>query len=505
MGVALFYPVRPTARRCAAVGGCLLVIAGVKVLLIQRLGSPTPYWDQWMVEAVGVYIPYLSHTLTFEQLLPFLSEHRPVLPRLAWLALLILNGTWDPIVQMLVGVALHIAAIGCLLIGLSRLFELDRLLLLLGFALLMWTVPFGWDNTLAGGQMPFYFLLVLSAPSLLLLSHAKAWSAEWLLGTLLAALGYFSVASGAIILPAAVALALTQIALGQRKGVREFAGVALQAAIAVAALHDLLAYGHRMTPADMSLRQLFNSLMISASWPVAAGAWPVVLQIVPAALVNAPILILAVRMLRERPHLRDPRWFYLGIAAWLMLQLIAVSLARAGGTIQSRYTDIFTVGTILNFAALLMLTANRTAPRRALLSCGAALWIFAVTLGAGQKAGSSVIDGVSWRYAGGQRQTENVRRFLATGDYAALDKKPDSYDIPFPSGETLRDLLTSPALRAILPAELTGAKERRPLRDMVLAQGPLLIAIGLALLMIVGMNVLARRREDADGLKSEVN
>jgi hypothetical protein len=445
-----------------------------------------------MGEAVGVYLPYLSRTLTFDQLLAFHSEHRLLLTRAAWLALLILNGTWDPLLQMLVAAMVHVAAIGCLLVGLGRVLALDRLILLLGFALVLCAVPFGWDNTLGGFQIQFYFLLLLSVLSLFLLVRAKAWSAEWLLGSVLATFGYFSVASGAIILPAAITVALVQIAIGQRRGAREFAGVALQAAIAIAVMRDLLAYAPRMTPVDMSLRQLFSSLMISASWPVAAQSWPVVLQIVPAALVNGPILIMTGRTLRQRPRLDDPRWFYFAIAAWLVLQLAALSLARAGGTIQSRFTDIFVIGTILNFAALLSLMASRAEKRRALLSCGAALWIFAVTLGAGQKAGSSVIDGVSFRFAGGQRQTENVKRFLATGDYAALDKKPDSFDIPFPSGETLRDLLTNPTLRAILPAELTGANQRRPVRDTVLSQGPMLIPIGLSLLMIAGMNALAR-------------
>jgi hypothetical protein len=54
--------------------------------------------------------------------------------------------------------------------------------------------------------------------SLFLLSRARAWSAEWLLGTLLATLGYFSVASGLLILPAATLLVLTteQAEPGQR-------------------------------------------------------------------------------------------------------------------------------------------------------------------------------------------------------------------------------------------------------------------------------------------------
>jgi hypothetical protein len=479
--------------RLAAIGGCLLAIAGCKFLLIARLGSPTPYWDQWLGEAVAVYLPYLSHSLTLDHLLAFHggAEHRLLLTRVAWLGLLIVNGTWDPIFQMLIAAVVHVAAIGCLLVGLGRVLAFDRLVLLLGFALILCAVPFGWDNTLAGFQIQFYFLLLFSVLSLLLLARAKAWSAPWLLGTFLATLGYFSLASGAVILLAAIALGLVQIALGHRRGAREFAGLALQVVIAAVVMHDLLAYAPRMTPADTSLRQLFSSLMISASWPVAARVWPLVLQIIPALLVQGPILVLTAQMLRQRPAISHPGWFYVAIAAWLALQFIALSLARAGNTTESRFTDIFIVGTILNFAALLWLMRDHET-RRALFSCGAALWIFAVTLGAGQKAVGNVIDGVSFRFAGGQRQTENVKQFLLTGDYTALDKRPDSFDIPFPSGAALRDMLANPALRSILLPELTGGgKQHRPLRDAALSQGPMLIPLGLAMLILAAMNALA--------------
>jgi hypothetical protein len=170
-----------------------------------------------------------------------------------------------------------------------------------------------------------------------------------------------------------------------------------------------------------------------------------------------------------------------------------------GGTIQPRYTDIFILGIILNFAALLFLAGDQIDPKyRRLLSFGAAVWIFAVTLGAGQKAIMNVIDEVSFRYASGQRQTENVKTFLATNDLAALDKKP-TFDIPFPDAAKLRDLLTNPSLRAILPPELTGVEQRRPVRSTVLSQGPMLIPIGLALLMIAAMFSLSRSaRQESD-------
>src|SRR6185436_4129486 len=127
----------------------------------------------------------------------------------------------------------HVVAIGCLLVGLGRILKLEHLILLLGFALLFWAIPFGWDNALMGLNLHFYLLLLLSILSLFLIARAPAWSPEWLLASLLATLGYLSFAPGSLILPAAIAVAVTQIAVGQRRGTRELAGIVAHAAIAM--------------------------------------------------------------------------------------------------------------------------------------------------------------------------------------------------------------------------------------------------------------------------------
>ena len=119
-------------------------------------------------------------------------------------------------------------------------------------------------------------------------------------------------------------------------------------------------------------------------------------------------------------------------------------------------------------------------------------------LGAGQKAIGSVIDDASFRYASAQRQTQNVKAFLATNDFAALQNKP-TFDIPFPDAAILRDWLTNPHLRAILPAELTGVEQRRPVRNAILSQGPMLIPIGLALMLLAAMAAFTRRERAESG------
>jgi hypothetical protein len=259
----------------------------------------------------------------------------------------------------------------------------------------------------------------------------------------------------------------------------------LHIAITLALLRDALSFSPHTTA---SIGATLDSFLVSASWPIAAASWPSILKIIPAALINTPVLILSVRLLKERPGLDDRRWFALALAGWLTLQLFALSYGRPGGTPESRYSDIFLIGVVLNAAAWLHLL--HTAPSRG-LTFVASVWLFAVMLGAGQKATNNVIDGISARVRTGQTQTENVRKFVETGDFAHLAGKPPLH-IPFPSAERLRDLLSDPKLRAILPPALTGAPEPRA-ETVILTHGPMLLPLGLVLLMLAGLAAYRRR------------
>jgi hypothetical protein len=475
--------------RRLAIAGCLAAILGAKILLIARCGISTPYWDQWDAEAAGLYLPWLSGALSPAHWFAFHNEHRIVLTRATALALLWLNGNWDPIVQMLFNAAVHVTTIGLLIAVLGRLLDPAGFLFFAAFALLLFAVPFGWDNTLGGFQVQFYYLILLSLLGLHLICHAPAWTARWLAGTLLATAAYFAMASGALILPAAIVLACLQLATRRRAGARELAGIALHAALVLVLLRDALSFSPH---AHASIGAAIDSFMVSASWPIAAASWPPLLRVIPAVLINAPLLVLMAQVTGERARLDDRRWFALALAGWFALQLFTLSYGRPGGTPESRYNDIFIIGIVLNAAVWLHLLRAR-APKLMLV---ASIWLFAVMLGAGQKAMNNVIDGISARLRTGQIQTENVKNFVSTGDSAHLSGKPHLH-IPFPSDERLRELLSEPKLRAILPPALTGAPEGR-VKTAILSQGPMLLPLGLALLSFAAL-ALYRRRNAASG------
>jgi hypothetical protein len=196
--------------------GLFLVVLGAKLLVVGNYGNPTPYWDQWEAEAATLYHPSANGNLGLAQFVAAHHEHRILWVRLLGLLELKLNGgIWDPLFQMTVNAALHGLALVLLLGCLHRELPERSSAPLVFFALLL-TLPFGWENTLAGFQSQFYFFLLFGLSSIWLLTRARPLSAWWWLGFLALIASYFSVASGFLAGVAAVACNLFQMA-GKRR------------------------------------------------------------------------------------------------------------------------------------------------------------------------------------------------------------------------------------------------------------------------------------------------
>ena len=357
---------------------------------------------------------------------------------------------------------------------------------------MLFAVPLGWENTLMGFQVQFYFLILLAPLSVAVLSGSAAFSLRWWLGTALAASSYFSIAAGAFTLPAFILLALAQFACGHRGGRAEIAGIVLHAALAALLLRDVpVIPGHDALKIHAA-SEWITALLGLASWPFAGPGWPLYLHLVAAPLLFAPLIAFTILVMRERPPLTDPRWLYLGIAAWGCWQLLAFSYGRGSGAVYaSRYRDVLIVGLMVNAACLFRLLLVDLRARRA-FACGATVWLLVVFIGAGK----TIIDQtpqLAWRRDTAAIQGENLKRFLATGEAAALENQPQ-FHIPYPVAPPLIEWLSDPAIRAILPHELLGRGDDSAFKAVVLKRGPLLLPLGLALFMVATMAACRRTR-----------
>ena len=108
------------------------------------------------------------------------------------------NGQWDPQVQQVVNGAIH-AGTAALLAGMIWIAggrkRIDLIALTVG---IVFTLPFAWENTLAGFQSAFYFLLLFTVLALWLTIRHPAGSWRWLLGWLFALCSVFTSAGGLI-------------------------------------------------------------------------------------------------------------------------------------------------------------------------------------------------------------------------------------------------------------------------------------------------------------------
>jgi hypothetical protein len=476
--------------RAIGLAGALAIVLGAKLWLIALYGSSTPFWDQW-AEPNQIYRPYLTGELHLGDLLAAHNEHRILLTRLVALGLFIVEGRWDPIAQTLVNAIIHVLAIGVFIVLVGRTLDAARLWLLAMLAALAFALPFGWGNTLVGFQTQFYLLVLLGPLTLWLLAPSAAFTPRWWLGTLFGLASYFTIASGALTLPAFVALAAIQLATGARRGRGELLGLLVHIVLAAAMILDI----PRLPPAGglpaNSAQSWIEALSVAASWPIAKAGWPVLLRALTAVGLYLPVIVLAARLLRRRAAIGDRLWLVVAIAGWVVLQMLSFIYGRGVTVLQSRYMDVLLLGPLVNAAALLCLQRDGAAPRLRAATAVTCIWLAALVIGLGQKALSYIPADLAWRRETTAAQTENLKRYLATGDVSALADKP-LFHIPFPSADYLRDTVSDPIIRAILPPDLLGQPEpEQKLKRIAMRQGPLLMPIGLALLMIAALLAMA--------------
>jgi hypothetical protein len=91
----------PVGTRDACwLGALFLVTLWAKLLLVEHYPMPVPFWDQWDGEAASLYLPFANDGLAWHQMFTLHNEHRIFFTRVLAMALIAVNGQWDPQLQM---------------------------------------------------------------------------------------------------------------------------------------------------------------------------------------------------------------------------------------------------------------------------------------------------------------------------------------------------------------------------------------------------------------------
>ena len=486
---------KPCVVRQLATLSCLTLVASATVFLIDLYSSPTPIYDQWDLEAAGLYKPYLEGRLGFLDLFTPYNEHRLFFTRAFALALFELRGGWDPIWEMVADIVFRLFAIWLLLVLLNPLLSVFGTLVIALFCATVYATPFTWETVLMAYTSTFYLLMIFSFGAFYFFKGSSPWSVRWSTGTLLAVLSYFNVASGAFTLLAADVTICVQIILGLRRGAREWTGLGFHLGLIILMFFGVPAPEINMPLGAHSVAQFAEALSTIVAWPLAA----------PYGLfLYGPTLIFVMMIVIRRPPVMDDRWCYLMLVVWLMLQFAALAYGRAASPLEPRYIDFLAVGVVLNFAIVFYLCSHAPAQRSLFAYALAAGWIVTVSFAGAGYASRAIPNALTYHFSWLQVKTKNIRQFIETNDGSLLQGK-GMPDIPYSDPVRLMQLLSDPMIRNILPSNLIGddrggqiVQQRTYLRgalssiivgirDWMLHSGYAFFAVGFASLILALM------------------
>jgi hypothetical protein len=431
----------------------VLIGVSIKFLIIARVDSSLPYYDQWDGEAADVFIPYFENTLWIGDFFKAHNEHRIVFSRVASLALMLLNGQWDSQIQAVFNALLHcvtIAVLGCVIVEKMGRAVWPWVWIPL---LLVLILPFGVENTVWAFQTTFYLGLLFTLLTLLCLLHSVPFSKRWLAGSALAFLSLFTLATG-FLASVAVALVLGMEAVKSRKQwrfVRPTVVVCVSATILglllkpVVPLHQKLVAG--------SIAEFLSALCGNLAWPCVNQPWL-------ALLVVSPIAILAWRCYCTPGSFSPAEKFVLALGCWAVLNSAAIAWARGSGrnAFVSRYMDFSSMLMLANWFSILLLFRSNDVKRSILFRTLCVVWGAACAQGLASTSTAGAKTFVpAWTSLQAIRLSQ-AKAFLASNDEAALRRIPP-IELPHPYAPKLAFLLRHPGLRSILPSSL-----REPLR-----------------------------------------
>jgi hypothetical protein len=465
------------ASMCLALA---LAVWGAKLWLISRFANPTPFVDEWDAHALGLFVPYSDQTLSWQHLWSPHNEHRMLPGRLVALGLFMANGGWDPILEMIVNAAIHVA------LGVGILLVFGRHLDRRGFATLavitaaLLAVPSAIENPMWGLETHFYAVLLFGFVAIDLLCRDGGSFVRFGAGIAAGVLSFLSLASGALVFLACAAVAIAKRVLRVDSAGRNWAAAAaLLACFALAMwLTPVIEANKVFRPQTFGeFAQAFETL---AAWPFRAHITAATL------LVNAPLAVLAWHCLRKPPAHDSLAWALLGLGLWNGLQFAALAFGRAAAIGAPRYLDICALNLIVNFVCAATLADSG---RKRLM---VAAWLAAVGIGWGIEIAH---EHLPRQLAARQRlaavQEQNVRAFLQTGAFLPGTSAAD-LTIPYPDAAHLAAVLSNPTVRQFLPAVFQDAAAGAPspdrlsgVRDGLLRAGPWLGIAGALLILLL--------------------
>ncbi|MEO6005708.1 MAG: hypothetical protein ABIZ04_22660 [Opitutus sp.] len=443
-----------------------VTVAAAQLWLVAVAGTDIPYQDQWDSEGAVLYPKWQDGSLSLADIFLPHNEHRIVWTKLLDLVLFIINGQWDPLVQLVAGALLKGAVAAAILAGLlsdpaEKSFRVvTTILVTFAFLPLL-----GWNNALWGFQSQVYFSVLFSVLALWMLLPESATGVQRILGLALGIAAQLAMSAG-VFVPVAV-LGVTALRVAER---RRFSRNDVVAAFP-AGLLLILALATHVTVDDhaglhaRSMANFFAVLLSIAAWPHETERWA-------AFAMNAPLMIaIGGRLLRWRREFGPSEHFALALAFWALAGAGAVAWFRGGGAeflfgVPSRYVDFFVLLPIANAWCLVILVREVSASRTTLTRwCAGGWFAFAVLGWAGLSA--QVMRGlVLPRIRDRDAPVRLAVAFQKSNDPRVFDGQWRVL-VPHPRPEVVGRVLNDPRMKGVLPPSLQPTQPIGPLSRAV--------------------------------------
>jgi hypothetical protein len=436
---------------------CVALVALVaRLVTVGLFASSLPVFDQWDAEGAHLLRPWLHGNLQLSDLFMAHNEHRVAVTRLFTLALFQANsGEWDNLVEACANAFLFASLFGLLFIGLHRSTK-DTRECLAGTVVLsaLAAMPYAWENALTGFQSQFYAMFLCLVGMVMVASRVRiGWGALAALAVL-GVVSLFTMAAG-LLAPLAASAALLMRWRDERlPRVPLVATLATMACVSLVGLWLVPAVPWHAGMRAQGVGDFLDSALAMLFWPFAPRLHKhMEIRAVCALLLWLPWLLFAGSWLRGRRANAGERIAFV-VAAWALVQTAATAYARGHGIswVWSRYMEIAALAGACNaFLAVRWAAAATITPRRWLAS-GAWLAMFLAALASRTSYDMTMLRDAE---AGIRAQRVNTLAFLDHGDPSVLDKPVPQ--IPYPDPARLREYLTDPTLRSILPREFRPA------------------------------------------------
>ena len=426
--------------------GLFLVVLGAKWALIHAYASSLPYWDQWDAEADRLYLPYAEGTLTVGDVFSPHNEHRIVFTKLLSLGLLVLNQQWDARLQMTVNAPLHAAALAFFAWALGGTLRERGKVFAAMIGAAIFSLPIACENTLAGFQSQFYFVILFAALHLAGTFLPPPGSPVRWLAQAAGLAGVFSMASGAASAMTVVGLIVLRVIRRRAWGRNDLALLVIN--LTFVALTFWLRTdvpGHDELRAH-SFTGLLAGLVRMAAWP-ALWWWAAPLAV-------APHVVNVVRAWRDPEH--RPLALLAACSIWWAGQVLLLGYGRGGSdaATSSRYYDLFGLGVWFGAIGWIAVLTTWPAGRARFAALVGAVGFTGVAIAGFVRETNVFYRTVQPSFAiVNPAREEAVRDYVANRSAAFFELSPWD-QLPYPEAAKLASWLDLPALRRWLPAEV---------------------------------------------------